>query len=150
MAMAHRDTFVPVSDAVDAFDALIDAGYLDRAEPVVDYFEDNFIGRPDRRGNRQSQIFPLTLWNVNQRVVESLPRTINSVEGWHCGFQSSLYCTHLTLWKLLDRLKRENELHKLTVVQLLSGQTYIPKRVYRITNERIGNAVAGYSNSTFF
>ena len=141
--------FVPVSDAVDAFDALIDAGYPARAEPIIDYFEDNFIGRPDRRGNRRSPIFALTLWNVNQRVVESLPRTNNSVEGWHCGFQSSLQCSHPTLWKLLEQLKRENELHKLTVVQLLSGQTYRPKLVYRITNERISNVVADYGNRTF-
>jgi len=28
-----------------------------------------------------------------------------------------------TLWKLLDQLIRENELHKLIVVQLLAGQT---------------------------
>jgi hypothetical protein len=45
--------------------------------------------------------------------------------------------------------KRENELHKLTVVQLLSGQTYRPKRVYRITNERVSNVVADYSNRIF-
>jgi hypothetical protein len=62
--------FVPVSDVVDAFDALIDAGYPARAEPIVDYFEDNFIGRPDGLGNRRSPVFSLTLWNVNQRVIE--------------------------------------------------------------------------------
>lgn len=64
-----------------AFDTLVDAGYPDRAAPVVNYFEDNFIGRPDRRGNRRNPLFPLTLWNINQRVVEALPRTNNSVEG---------------------------------------------------------------------
>ena len=74
----------------------------------------------DIRGNRRSPVFSLTLWNVNQFVVESLPRTSNSIEGWHCGFQSSLLCTHPTLWKLLER---ENKLQKLTIVQLLSGQT---------------------------
>lgn len=131
-----------------AFDTLVDAGYPDRAEPVVNYFEDNFIGRPDRRGNRRNPLFPLTLWNINQRVVEALPRTNNSVEGWHCGFQSSLQCSHPTLWKLLDQLIRENELHRLTVVQLMAGQTYKPKRVYRITNERIVNVVADYNNRT--
>ena len=73
--------FVPVTDAVDAFVTLVDAGYPDRAEPVVNYFEDNFIGRPDRRGNCRNPLFPLTLWNISQRVVEALPRTNNSVEG---------------------------------------------------------------------
>jgi len=141
--------FVPVTDAVDAFDTVVDAGYLDRVEPVVNYFEDNFIGWPDRRGNRRNTVFPLTLWNVNRRVVESLPRTNNSVEGWHCGFQSSLQCSRPTLWKLLDQLIWENELHRLTVAQLLAANTHTAKRVYRITNERIVNVVADYNNCTF-
>ena len=72
-----------------------------------------------------------------------------SVEGWHCGFQSSLQCSHPTLWKLLDQLIRENELHKLTVVQLLAGQKHKPKRVYRVTNDRIVNVVANYNSRTF-
>jgi hypothetical protein len=141
--------FVPVTDVEEAFDNLIDAGYPDIAEPVVNYFEDNFIGRPGRRGNRRDPIFAKTLWNVNQRVADALPRTNNSVEGWHCGFQSSLQCAHPTLWKLIDQLQRENELQKLTVVQLLSGQAYKPKRTYRITEERISNVVADYGNRTF-
>ena len=116
--------FVPVTDAVDSFDTVVDAGYPDRVEPVVNYFEDNFIGWPDRRGNHRNTVFPLTLWNVNRRVVESLPRTNNSVEGWHGGFQSSLQCSRPTLWKLLDQLIWENELHRLTVAQLLAANTH--------------------------
>jgi len=76
---------------------LVDAGYPDRAKPVVNYFQDNFTDRPDRRDNRRNPAFPLTLWNVNQRVLESLPRTNNSVEGWHCGYQGSVQCSHITL-----------------------------------------------------
>jgi len=132
-----------------AFDTVVDAGYPDRAEPVVNYFEDNFIGRPDRRGTHRNPVFPLSLWNVNQRVLDALPRTNNSVEGWHCGFQSSVPRSHPTLWKLLDQLIRENELHRLTVVQLLAGQTHKPKRVYRISIERIVNVVADYNSRTF-
>jgi len=64
-------TLVSVTYAVDAYDTLVDAGYPDRAEPVVNYFEDNFIGRLDRRGNRRNPVFPLSLWNVHVRVVES-------------------------------------------------------------------------------
>jgi len=51
----------PVSDSVDAFDTVIDVGYPDRAEPVVNYFEDNFIGWPDSRGNHRNPVFPITL-----------------------------------------------------------------------------------------
>jgi len=82
--------FIPITNAVETFDTVVDAGYPDRTEPVVNYSKDNFIGRPDRRGNRRNPAFPLTLWNVYQRVFESLPRTNNSVGGWHCGFLTML------------------------------------------------------------
>ncbi|KII68304.1 hypothetical protein RF11_06746 [Thelohanellus kitauei] len=101
------------------------------------------------RGYRRSHTFSSTKWNVNQRVVDYFPRTNDCVEGWHSGFQSSLLCTHPSLLKLLKQLKRENDLHRLTVVQLLCCQTYKPKRVYRIIDERIRNVVADYSNHTF-
>ncbi|KII74573.1 hypothetical protein RF11_16183 [Thelohanellus kitauei] len=78
--------FAPVDDIVDGFGTLIDAGY-----------PDNFIGQPDKRGYRRSPPFSLTLWNVNQSVLDSWPHTKNSVEGWHRGFQSSLLCSHPSL-----------------------------------------------------
>ena len=100
--------FVPLDDVVNSFDALIDAGYNDQAQPVVNYFEDNFIGRPDRRGIRKQPIFSIASWNVYDRVLESLPRTNNSVEGWHNGFQRSLMCSHPTIWRLIEHLKKED------------------------------------------
>ena len=65
------------------FGTVVDAGYPDRAELVVNYFDDNFIVRPDRRGNRRNPVSPITLWHVNQRVAVLLPRSNSSVEGWH-------------------------------------------------------------------
>ena len=59
---------------------MIDGGYPVGAESVVNYFEDNFIGRPDRRDNRRNPVFQLSLWNVNRRVAETFPRTNSSVE----------------------------------------------------------------------
>jgi hypothetical protein len=72
--------FLPVDDVIANFDTLIDAGYPDRAEPVVNYFEDNFIGRSDRRGICKQPTFPINSWNVFDRVLESLPRTNNRVD----------------------------------------------------------------------
>jgi len=34
-----------------------------------------------RRGNRRAALFPLTTWNVHDRVINDLPRTNKSVEG---------------------------------------------------------------------
>jgi hypothetical protein len=86
--------FVLAADIITSFDALVDAGYSVRAEAVINYFEDNSIGRPDRRGIRKQPTFPINSWNVFDKVLESLPRTNDSYEGWHNGFQRSLMCSH--------------------------------------------------------
>ena len=52
MRMLSALAFVPVSDVVAAFDSPYEAGmFIDEVEvqPVLDYFEDNWIGRPQRR-----------------------------------------------------------------------------------------------------
>jgi len=104
---------------------LVDAGYPDRTEPVVNYFEDNFTGRPVRRGNCRNAVFPTILrckpaccW-----IAASHQQQCWRLALWN-GFQSSLHCAHPTVWKLLEQLRRENELKKLTVVQWLAGQEY--------------------------
>ncbi|CAN7938764.1 unnamed protein product [Ixodes hexagonus] len=54
-------SMVPRGDAEDIFTEL--ASSVDSVlQPVVDYFEDAFIGRPTARGRRDAQ-FPVELWN---------------------------------------------------------------------------------------
>ena len=72
-------SFVPLEDVASAFDELSEVcSYA--LIPVLDYWEDNFIGK--RRCNRRAQLrFAATVWNVRERVEDSLPKTNNSVEG---------------------------------------------------------------------
>ena len=52
---------------------------------VLNYFKDTHIGnigRPTRCGPRRGVTFPVTMWNVYDRVNDGLPRTNNAVEGW--------------------------------------------------------------------
>ncbi|KAG1671225.1 Megakaryocyte-associated tyrosine-protein kinase [Nymphon striatum] len=78
--------FVPSQDVSDAFEELSD--YLPNVlQPVLDYFEDNYIDRPDRRGVRRNHMFAMELWNMHDRVRDSNARTINCVEAWHRAIQ---------------------------------------------------------------
>ena len=52
--------FVPTADVVDAFDAL-SAVLPNELQEIMDYFEDTYIGRPDRRGVRRAARFPIHL-----------------------------------------------------------------------------------------
>ena len=78
--------FVPLSDVVNAFNTLV-AEMPEQLDPIIDYFEKNYIGVAHRRGRRPPR-FPLELWNVNDRVEEEIPRTNNHVEGYHRHLQA--------------------------------------------------------------
>ena len=58
---------------------------------IMDYFEDTYLAKPHRR-YRRSPIFDIDIWNMYSRVLDDLPKSNNSVEGWHHSFQSSLTC----------------------------------------------------------
>jgi len=55
--------FVPPADVAQGFEELSD--YLpDRLQPVLDYVEDNYIGRINRRGVCRTATFEIGLWNM--------------------------------------------------------------------------------------
>eukprot|EP00102_Acyrthosiphon_pisum_P023010 XP_016660220.1 PREDICTED: uncharacterized protein LOC107883853 [Acyrthosiphon pisum] len=92
--------FVPLHDVVKAFEELVD--YLPESIlPVVDYFEDNFIGRPMRRTRRTPKFQP-KLWNLYGAAIHGLARTNNGLEGWHNGFQKQVGGHHVSIWKMFE------------------------------------------------
>lgn len=58
--MISAIAFVPPAGVVAAFEALTDELPVG-LNPILDYFEDNYIGRPDRRGVRRQPLFPIHL-----------------------------------------------------------------------------------------
>ena len=143
--------FIPAADVIEVFEQLIDSPFFkDHEEEIrelVNYFEDNWIGRPARRGGRSASIFPVTLWNVHDQVVHDLPRTNNSVEGWHRGFSQLLGAYHPTIWKFIDGLKKEQSMNEMKLEQFLAGWQPPPsKKKYRETAQRIKKIVSEYGN----
>mgnify|MGYP006352997835 CR=1 FL=1 len=73
--------FVRCDSVVAAFEDLSEnEDFPPEALPVLNYFEDTYIGRRQRRG-RQIPLFPIELWNVHQRTIDGQHRTNNDVEG---------------------------------------------------------------------
>ena len=56
---------------------------------------------------RKKPQFEQTLWNIYDRVMADLPRSNNSVEGWHSAFATRVAITHPTIKKLADKIRRE-------------------------------------------
>ena len=75
-------------------------------------------GRFRRNALRQTPMFALELWNMFHRTFQDLPRTNNSLEGWHRSFQASASACHPVFWKFLEILKRIFEQIGIHLLQL--------------------------------
>ena len=89
LRMLSALAFVPAHSVTEAFEELCNSNIIPpEAQPVVDYVEDTWIGLSDRRLVRRPPQFPHEMWNVYDTVLQDLPKTNNSVEGWHRGFEA--------------------------------------------------------------
>ena len=68
--------FVPLDRVIEHFEQLQEH-VSDAVTRVLDYFEDNYVGRPLRHGRRPPIfVFAHSLWNMYARTDAQLPRTI--------------------------------------------------------------------------
>lgn len=77
--------FVPIDDIARVFEHLVDINHFpEEAEEVVEYFEEEWIGRLRSRRSRKPQSYSLDLWNCYNATLEGLPRTNNAVPRFRC------------------------------------------------------------------
>lgn len=111
-------------------------------EPFVEYYERTWIGSSSRQ-----PLFEHSKWNHHEDILLNLPRSSNLVEGWHHGFHTMMGCSHPTIWKFLDVLKKEQNLTDVKVAQHLSRQQP-PKRAKKWTDydERLRRIISDYDS----
>jgi hypothetical protein len=139
-------SFIPTNDVIEVYESLINDDSYHQLDSLVDYFEDNFIGR--KRTNRRAEPrFPIEIWNQYRRVLNKLPRSNNSVEGWHNAFNNSVGIAHPTLAALARKLKIEQ--HNMVVSrQQISLGSPAPKKkkIYEKIDDALLTIVADYNN----
>lgn len=139
--------FLPEEQVVAAFEKLSEI-MPPEAEPIVDYFEDSYIGRM-RRGGRKHPRFPIHMWNMKERVEYDLPRTNNSLEGWHNSLQANVTACHPNIWTFIDVLRKQQSLSQLSITQLLAGQERPKKRrKYQDSSNRLKNLVSNFNDES--
>ena len=143
--MVAATAFVPVDQIVDAYEQL-QQHLDDEYDDILDYFEDNYIGR-QRRVNRRAPRFLHQMWNMHSRADEELPKTNNHVEGWHRRMQSAVSACHPSIWKLIDVLRRDHALCAVSIAQAVGGHTPEPRRKKYVQCERrIANIVRDFGS----
>ena len=94
--------FLPAGDVIEGFEELVDTIRIlndNVADDLLQYFEDTYIGRYCRNAPRRPPLFAINLWNMFNRTDDELPRTNNSVEGWHRSFQGHVSACNPVFWK---------------------------------------------------
>ncbi|XP_064468430.1 uncharacterized protein LOC135379102 [Ornithodoros turicata] len=136
---------VPEDDVALAFDAL-EKNIPQNLLPVLDYFEDNFIGRRTGQGRRDPR-FPIAIWNHHQSALSCDPKTTNSLEGWHRGFQTHVQCSHPTIWKFLGVLHKEDAMNLHRLELLVMGHRERQPKKYRDCAQRLKTLAANYDQT---
>ncbi|XP_016658289.2 uncharacterized protein LOC107883198 [Acyrthosiphon pisum] len=134
--------FVPQNKVIKDYEKLLDSEYFSENEellmPIIDYFEGTWIGRLHRRGQRRDPIIPISVWNCYDLVAADLPRTNNSVEGWHNCFSSTLNSSkHPSIWRFIHALQKEESINTLKIQQYVAGQEPPSKKIYKNKSENL-------------
>ena len=95
-------------------------------DPIIDYFEDTYIGRFRRNAPRRTPLFAKALWSMFHRTFNEIARTNNSIEGWHRSFQATVGASHPSFWKFMEKLIQEQRLHRVNLLQVLGGHPAPP------------------------
>ncbi|XP_063994399.1 uncharacterized protein LOC135171755 [Diachasmimorpha longicaudata] len=95
--------FIPMSHIETAIETLYDI-LPDALHPVLQYFEDTYMG-PMRRNKRGRARFPPSTWSVHERTLANQDRTNNFAEAAHRRLQRELDVSHPSLWKFIDGLR---------------------------------------------
>ena len=97
---------------------------------------------------RKKPQFHLTLWSVYDRVIGNLPRSNNSVEGWHKTFATRVSISHPTVVKLVEKIRREQSKFEIDIAQILQGHEPKPKKAcYRKLDQHIQHLATSYNPS---
>lgn len=102
---------------------------------VPNYFEDTWIGRPQRRNRRWTLLFQHSLGNSYDSVNTGLLNTNKAQDSWHRGFAELLSCNHQTTWKSPRRRRRNKSrrpVHR--TVYCRSATVFWSEKILRLLN----------------
>lgn len=81
-------------------------------------------------------------------VFTDLPRTNNSVEGWHNALRSFIGHSHPNIFKFIDNIKSEQSLQEMKISQISASQEAPPsKKKYTLLDERIKKIALKYERN---
>jgi hypothetical protein len=145
--------FIPPADVMDMFEIIMEDAFFQQNEVLlhdfISYFESTWLGPWNRRKTmRIAPRYEIQQWNCHHSVLEDLPKTNNSAEGFHNGFITLIGACHPTIFKLISGLKSQQTMTDLKINQFEAGneQPVCSKyaEIARKLKSAVERGVAGY------
>ena len=137
--------FLPIDDVIAGFD-LVKAEALGSVKSFLTYVENNYIGKV-KDEKRMIPRFPISLWNLHERVKNDLPRTNNNVESWHSRIKPDV-SKNLTVKKVIEFFRLEQNNMETDLVLLFGGETLKQtKKKVALREEKLKIVVKEYNTS---
>ena len=118
---------MPPSEIPAAFDQ-IKPLLLSNAIEVVQYFEDYYVhGRVWQELRNESlvcspSLFPPTLWSVHELVEHGHPRTQNTVEAWHCRWNTLIGRVYVGIYTIIEEMRKEQQQTNIQIENIIRGE----------------------------
>jgi len=92
-------------------------------------------------------MFSIGMWNCFEAASQGLQKTNNDLEGWHRGFATAIGICHANLWKFIEVLKKEYEIHKADKILANAGQpARLGRKKYRDLALRVKTCLERYDD----
>uniref|UniRef100_A0AC34R916 NR LBD domain-containing protein n=1 Tax=Panagrolaimus sp. JU765 TaxID=591449 RepID=A0AC34R916_9BILA len=100
--------FVHEKDVPTVWDRLA-ANTDERLQPIVTWFERNYVGKRLRNNRRSTVRYSIDKWNMHSRKIDDCPRTNNSVEGQNNALKKKFTRLRPNFWTFIVNLKKFQE-----------------------------------------
>ena len=137
--------FVKINDLDTAIEAITEH-IPPEVLPLLDWFEEFYVGRTIRNRRRPAR-FPPVLWNVHERVLNKEDRTNNHAEAANRRLNLQMGVQHPTLWTFITNLRKVQS-GRDTFYQHLEAGNSPPKKKKKFidVDKRIFKIVEDYNN----
>lgn len=117
-------------------------------QPILDWFEDGYLGHPMHRG-RRAATDPYSTWTAYERTLNGENRTNNFAEAAHRRLQAEFGVDHPSLWRFIDGIRLIQAGRDRSYEDYIRGQAPPVKRIrYQRADDRILAVVRDFGNRT--
>jgi hypothetical protein len=97
------------------------------------WFEKNYIKNQNyKKSNSNTEYF---IWSVYDNIINDLPKTSNSLEGWHRALNSRISHKNPSLCELFKELQAEQNCNEVQILKSLYDEKTIENESYSLLKE---------------